>query len=72
MFHLHHNLQQEWVGRERVEQFHLTISLYVEPLASHEPTTKEVRIFEQKKRSRELKVELEATLNFLSKPLLQH
>jgi len=36
-------------------------------LASHAPITKEIRIFEQEQRSRELEEELKATLNFLRK-----
>ncbi len=44
--------------RERVEQVHLIRGIYIEPLASHEPTADEVRIFEQAKRSRDLEEEL--------------
>jgi hypothetical protein len=38
--------------------------IYVEPLVSCAPTTKDIRIFEQKHRNRELEEELKATLNF--------
>jgi hypothetical protein len=39
--------------------------IYVEPLVSCAPTTKDIRIFEQKHKSRELEEELKTTLNFL-------
>ncbi len=56
--------KRKQVKRERAKWVRLTRTLYVEPLASRAPTTKEVRIFEQEQKSRELEKELEAILNF--------
>jgi hypothetical protein len=38
--------------------------IYVEPLASCTPMTKDIRIFEQKQKNSELEKELKATMNF--------
>jgi hypothetical protein len=50
-----------------MKQVWLIGMIYVKLLASCAPTTKDIRIFEQEQRSRELEEELEATLNFLKK-----
>jgi len=50
--------KREQIERERVEQVQLIRTIYVEPLTSHAPTTKEIRIFEQEQRNRELEEEL--------------
>jgi hypothetical protein len=39
--------RKKQIRKERVEQVRLTRVIYVEPLALHAPTTKEIRIFEQ-------------------------
>jgi hypothetical protein len=56
--------RREQVEKEIVEEIRLTGGIYVKPLASHAPTTKGTRIFEQEQKSRKLEEELEATLNF--------
>jgi len=45
----------------------LTGAIYVELLASHAPIIEEIRIFEQKQKSKELEEELKASLNFFRK-----
>ncbi len=39
--------RKKQIRKEKVEQVRLTRVIYVEPLALHAPTTKEIRIFEQ-------------------------
>jgi hypothetical protein len=53
--------RREQVERERVQHVKLIGAIYVEPLASHAPITKETRTFEQEQKNREL----ETTFNFL-------
>jgi hypothetical protein len=55
------------VEKERLEHVHLIETIYIEPLASHEPTKHEIIIFEEEKKSRELEEELEVALKFLRK-----
>ncbi len=53
-----------------MEQVRLIGAIYVEPLASHTPTTEEIKVFEQEQKSRELEEELETTLNFLKRTII--
>ncbi len=62
--------RKEHIEKKRTEQVRLTREIYVEPLASCTPTTKEIKVFEQKLKSKELEEELEKTLNFLKKPTI--
>jgi hypothetical protein len=38
--------------------------IYVKSFASHTPTIEDIKVFEQKQKNRELKEELETSLNF--------
>jgi hypothetical protein len=50
-----------------MEQVRLIGAIYVEPLALHAPIVKEIILFEQEHKSRELEEELKTTFNFLKK-----
>ncbi len=59
--------RKKQIEKEKAEHVQLTKVIYVGPLVSRVPTTKDIWIFEQEQRSRELEEELEATQNFLRK-----
>jgi hypothetical protein len=60
-------IKKEQVEREGVKQVHLIGAIYIELVASREPTKEEIKIFEEEKKSRVLEEELEVALKFFRK-----
>ncbi len=62
--------RRKQVEKERVEQVRLIGTIYIEFLASWEPTKEEIKIFEEKKKSKELEEEFKAVINFLKRTMI--
>lgn len=61
--------KQKQIEKKWAKHVRLTRTLYIEHLASHEPTTKDIRVFKEQEQSRKLEEKLKAMLQFLRRTI---